>query len=999
MSKLQSLVFYLCFTLCSVPLFGQFKGSYKVSSKLLSSLDVRSNKSISVHVVLEDQVNLDAWESYFKLNKLSYEDRAKILIKALKNKATATQPELVEYLKKQPGIEANSLKTHWITNAISFKCSPENIKELAARQDIFWIGENVLLEGTKYETVSLNAAPAPNKIENGLAAINAPAMWALGYTGYGTKVFTADTGVDPTHPAIAHQYHGNYFPRAQSWYPNPFAPGQNANGPFDCSNHGTHVTGTVLGIDRANNDTIGVAFNATWMGGAILCGVGTADNITAFEWAVDPDGDENTVDDMPDAINNSWHDPSLMELDCYSVYVPILNTLELIGIAVIFSAGNEGPDSGTITNPHNVNINEVNAFTVGALNGNSPALPIASFSSRGPSHCEGEGSLKIKPEVSAPGVSVRSCVPGNSYAELSGTSMACPHVAGSILLLKEAFPYLGGNELKTALYRTCTDLGDEGEDNVFGMGIINVFAAYQYLVDDGNVPVDPRKSNDVILLEVKHALMGCNSSIQPYILIENAGLDTLTSAEIVYGSSSVFITFVWEGILEPKQRTYIQLPAFQPGDGFYDLTVEVSKINGEIDGKPLNNKKTLSIVVTDRQALGNNFELDNHLCRKADFILTSPLGSQGSHETNWYDQPFEGEILYKGNLVLLSTDSMIPSLFAEVKYNSNLGLETPDNTVSSFENIKNSGLVFDALGDFTLNSFDIISEAKHTLELVVMDKNDNIIHSTTRPSTDAGLKTMVVNWLIPQGENYRLLKKVGRGLMSQSENVNFPFQIENIVNIKSSVVDDMESTGYKNFFNWQVSFIEPCGRVPHHFTVREDSTLVVAEFDISSDTLRLPDANILEGQALVNDFSTVRWDMGDGTSYNSETISHAYQEAGTYKVCFHVVDQNQCFTAGIKDIVVLQSSSSKDVSNKKDVPTAWIYPNPVSGILTLEMEDQAACVSCPIMFFNQQGRIKSTFYWNNSNRLEVDTDGWMSGIYFIKIFHQNEIQTLRFVKI
>ena len=53
----------------------------------------------------------------------------------------------------------------------------------------------------------------PDGLEKGLVAINAPAMWALGYTGYGTKVFVADTGVDPTHPAISIQYHGNYFPK------------------------------------------------------------------------------------------------------------------------------------------------------------------------------------------------------------------------------------------------------------------------------------------------------------------------------------------------------------------------------------------------------------------------------------------------------------------------------------------------------------------------------------------------------------------------------------------------------------------------------------------------------------------------------------------------------------------------------------------------------------------------------------------------------------------
>ncbi|MCB0564096.1 MAG: S8 family serine peptidase, partial [Phaeodactylibacter sp.] len=79
--------------------------------------------------------------------------------------------------------------------------------------------------------------------------------------------------------------------------------------------------------------------------------------------------------------------------------------------------------------------------------------------------------------------SIRSCLAGGGYASWDGTSMAAPHVTGAVLLLKEAFPYLPGEELMLALYFSCTDLGAPGEDNNYGMGLINVPAAYQYLID------------------------------------------------------------------------------------------------------------------------------------------------------------------------------------------------------------------------------------------------------------------------------------------------------------------------------------------------------------------------------------------------------------------------------------------------------------------------------------------------------------------------------------
>ena len=226
------------------------------------------------------------------------------------------------------------------------------------------------------------------------------------------------------------------------------------------------------------------------------------------------------------------------------------------------------------------------------------------------------------------GVSVRSSVPGNGYAFFNGTSMAAPHVAGSVLLLKEAFPYLGAKELKTAIYHSCTDLGVEGEDNTFGMGIINVYAAYLYLIAQGHVPVNPNKANDVVLLEVKHPAMGCDSKVDPYIYVENAGSDTIYTLEVEYGTLNNTNSYLWEGRILPKQREYIQLPPFQPGLGSTELQVVIEKINGNDDEKPLNNYRRLPVVITTRQPITAEVEWKNNLCKSSEYILTSPLGAQ-----------------------------------------------------------------------------------------------------------------------------------------------------------------------------------------------------------------------------------------------------------------------------------------------------------------------------------------------------------------------------------
>jgi len=260
---------------------------------------------------------------------------------------------------------------------------------------------------------------------------------------------------------------GNYQPINQAWY------AVDAPTPVDkSSSHGTHTTGTVLGLEQATNDTIGVAFNAYFMAAdPIVDNIALIkplpDYIDVFEFAFNPDGDTSTTHDMPDAINNSWGiDTNDDTTICAGYVTKMFDAIEAAGIANVFSAGNEGPGATTIGQPQYVTTGLVNTFTVGAVNGANASFPIANFSSRGPSPCPNlSGSLLIKPEVVAPGMNVRSCIDQNNYANYNGTSMAGPHDTGDVLLLKEAFPNVSGKDILLALYYSAIVLGDIGEDN------------------------------------------------------------------------------------------------------------------------------------------------------------------------------------------------------------------------------------------------------------------------------------------------------------------------------------------------------------------------------------------------------------------------------------------------------------------------------------------------------------------------------------------------------
>jgi subtilisin family serine protease len=159
---------------------------------------------------------------------------------------------------------------------------------------------------------------------------------------------------------------------------------------------------------------------------------------------------------------------------CITEFSTDIEVLKAAGIALAIAAGNDGPSPLTSLSP----ANNPPGFAAGAVDAD---LTIASFSSRGPSACDGT----VYPELVAPGVNINTADLSFGgmplYAVVSGTSYAAPHAAGALALLAEAFPSAGVAQLEAALTASAHDLGVAGEDNSYGYGLADVHAAYQLL--------------------------------------------------------------------------------------------------------------------------------------------------------------------------------------------------------------------------------------------------------------------------------------------------------------------------------------------------------------------------------------------------------------------------------------------------------------------------------------------------------------------------------------
>jgi subtilisin family serine protease/PKD repeat protein len=967
----------------------------KCAERLLEALDQsKENEFVKAYLLLEDRVDIFELKADLDRRQATLEERSEEVIPALQKKAAQTQGDLLEWLSE---VGAQEIRAMWITNVVFADLRPADLAAASRRVDVAWIGLNAPLEPELHEVgeTGISLAP-PDGAEPGLKAINAHKMWELGYTGYGRKSFTSDTGVDPSHPALSGKYLGAYVPADQAWY--QYNSGNKR--PFDCGYHGTHVTGTILGLDRQMNDTIGVAFNALWMGGPTLCGVGTADNVEAFEWCVDPDGDPSTIDDMPDVVNNSWYDPGLSGgNDCQSMYTDVLTALEAVGVAVVFSAGNEGPGESTITPPKNINVSLVNTFAVGALNGNNS---IAGFSSNGPSVCPDTGSLAIKPEVSAPGVNVRSCLPDNEYGLLSGTSMAAPHVAGAILLLKEAFPYLTGEDLKMALYTTCTDLGESGEDNTFGMGIINVYAAWEKLVADGNLPVPPiAAQRDLMPVRLDVPAVNCDNAWTPVLTVRNDGFLPVGGFQVsltIDLPDPIILANEWTDTLQPGEQKTLHFPMLTDlPAGRHTVQVEVKMAGGSADDRPLNDRLYTRVLISNQVTASARWEQLSTLkaCAGKRALLTSPY--QGLGVVRWYDAPLDGNLLAEGSEFVTPPLSQDTTYYAEVAWSGG-GITDFIPDLATEPASLDKGLVIFPETDMNIVGCYVYAAEKTGCVIQIRDFFTDELLDQQSFLLEPGKNFLDFNIDARSGDPLVFIHKFGKPLMYMEQTPEFPYEYGDFYSITGAYEDgEVVTDKYYFFYDWEIAFEEICNRNAVSVEVGGPGDLPVADFTLSDSIVYLDQGGTISATHQASGGFGYLWRFGDGTSSILPSPSHTYQEEGLYTVSLQVAGVNGCTDASSKTIRVraeelLSTSTGGPVETAPD-PSWFLFPNPATSSVTVVSSTRAAAFT----LLDPTGRVVQQWpaLAPTGAAVTLELESISPGIYFLRMITPDGLPSVR----
>lgn len=480
--------FFAGLLLCLFP--GKPLGAAVIDPDLQATFSTAGpDDEIPVIITLRDRVKLQDFQS------LPRKTRRRELVGALREKAAVTQKPLLGLMRKAG---AKRLRPLWLINGIALKAKKSFLGRLAHHPAV----ESIRTDFIVYAPTQ--PADGTTFPEWNIEATGAPELWALGFTGQGVVVANMDTGVDLNHPDLADRWRGG----SNGWYdPNHEHPLQ----PYDSDGHGTQTMGLIVGGD-AGGSAIGMAPGARWIAVKIFNNQGEAPSSVihlGYQWLLDPDGDPVT-DDAPDIVNNSW---GLLDTPntCAEEFRPDIQTLKAAGIAVVFSAGNNGPDPASSLSPANY----PESFSVGATDFTDT---IADFSSRGPSACGNE----IFPTVAAPGVSVRTSdltspfgIPNpDPYTTSSGTSFAAPQVSGAMALLLSAAPAATVAEVENALKLSAWDLGLVGPDNDYGYGFLNVRQALSLMPDVNLCAADLDNSGavsmfDFILFRQSFGTSGC----------------------------------------------------------------------------------------------------------------------------------------------------------------------------------------------------------------------------------------------------------------------------------------------------------------------------------------------------------------------------------------------------------------------------------------------------------------------------------------------------------
>jgi subtilisin family serine protease len=496
---MRSTTFVLCLTLL---LAGTSLGL--ISPSLQQHLTTaQAGQRLPVQIVLKEQFDRDLLNSM--VAGMPKVQRRVAVARILKEFSAEQQAGVLAYLETT---DAASVQSFWVINAVCCEATPAVIQALSTRPEVNYVNYDLAYCPDLWEPEQTSST-GTEEIPWGVAMINAPAVWAEGYTGQDIVCAVIDCGCNYDHPDLAdHMWTDSNYPH-HGWN---FE--DNNDETMDRAGHGTATSGIVAGDGTGGTQT-GVAPDAQIMICRVI-GISGWDVFesevwSAMQFAVSPPLSPDHGADLYSlsaGMYLSWGPHQ-------AAWRMVVNNVNAAGLSQIVSAGNERGTSPPNAcrcpanvpppwwNPQNTGTGALSGVV--AVGATQEADTIASFSSPGPVTWSDIVNFDdyayppglTKPEVSAPGVNIKTCNYAGGYLIGGGTSAAAPFVAGTVCLMLSKNPDLTPAEVDSILELTAVDRGAPGKDNYFGAGRIDALAAVNYVAGIQETTNDERVTRNL----------------------------------------------------------------------------------------------------------------------------------------------------------------------------------------------------------------------------------------------------------------------------------------------------------------------------------------------------------------------------------------------------------------------------------------------------------------------------------------------------------------------
>ncbi|MCG3220366.1 MAG: S8 family serine peptidase, partial [Candidatus Heimdallarchaeota archaeon] len=576
--------------------------------------------------------------------------------------------------------------------------------------------------------------------------------WDVQLGSSSIRVAVVDTGIDYAHPDLSNQYLAIGYDFVNS-----------DSNPMDDNGHGTHCAGTIA---ASINNALGIAGIADVSvfaeKGLDEWGYGDSDSLAACI--------DHAVSQGADVISNSWGGYGEDTL----ISTAVANAV-LAGVVVVAAAGNDNTDMLFYPAAY------PDVISVSATDSGDNK---ASFSNYGDWI-----------DVAAPGVSIYSTLPDNSYGYAQGTSMACPHVAGLIALILSEFPAYTMTQIYNLITTTAVDLGDPGFDYLFGWGRIDGISSI-YGLQDHNVRttiISPSKIPDIISTDIMVRVSNIglydetNLNVTLYlddISVDNRILDSLTNGN----SISYYYEFT------------------PPAEGTYNFTAVVDPVAGEIvladnvcqrfvDAVP----KQIDAKLGDILAYSENEGLYPYDFYKWEIVeIISP--TEYNISMNYFD-PYSGIEFVGGYFILNPYTRQMNDLFDLFPFWINTTGFSIGTTFDFFTLGSNDAEVINETTVFYYGQEIPVWVVDDGMEWVYLDKENGVLFAVGYTNSSSYYFDMAFTNVIPTGyESHNLKVITGTSFLNGSEYTT-PLFIQNtglytesstlIFEINSSVIESV----------------------------------------------------------------------------------------------------------------------------------------------------------------------------------------------------------------